>query len=86
MLPQGAGRAMVWVWDKAKNEMHNAANARPECKLDAIPAGQRREYQDEITATTVLKTQHLIPCRFCYRPMGRSHFEPVAGSGDKAGR
>lgn len=66
---------MAWVWDKRTGQMHNLANKTPQCGLDGAPADQLKTYDDEVTATTVLKTQHLIPCRFCYRPMQRSHFE-----------
>ena len=67
---------MAWVWDKRTMQMHDLARATPQCGLDDLPVDQRKEYDDEITATTVLKTQHLIPCRWCYRPGGRSHFRP----------
>jgi hypothetical protein len=63
---------MPWLWNKATMELHDLARARPECGIEAIAPEQRKVYDDEVTATTVLKTQHLIPCRFCYRPGGRT--------------
>lgn len=62
---------MAWVWDKRTMQLHDLARKTPQCGLDELPPDQARTYQDEITATTVAKTQHLIPCRWCYRPKGR---------------
>lgn len=63
---------MPWVWVKRTGEMHDLARRTEKCGLDGLAAGDAKTYQDEHTATTVLKTQHLIPCRWCYRPMGRT--------------
>jgi hypothetical protein len=65
---------VAWLWDKRTMQMHDLAQAQEACGIAGIPADQARTYEDEVTATTVLKTQHLIPCRFCYRPRGRTHF------------
>jgi hypothetical protein len=65
---------MPWLWDKRTLEMHDLARATAQCGIAAIPPDQAKTYDDEHTATTVLKTQHLIPCRWCYRPGGRSQF------------
>ena len=71
---------MAWLWDKRKNELHDLARAKPECGIESLAMDQVKTYDDEITATTVLKTQHLIPCRWCYRPGGRSTMHEGAAS------
>ncbi|HEV8359135.1 MAG TPA: hypothetical protein VGR28_01630 [Candidatus Thermoplasmatota archaeon] len=65
---------MAWVWDKRTMQMHDLSKRTPQCGIDDLPKDQGKVYEDEHTATTVVKTQHLIPCRFCYRPTGRSQF------------
>lgn len=72
MLPDRARRAMPWLWDKRTGEMHDLARRAPQCNLREAEPGETKTYADEHTATTVLKTQHLIPCRWCYRPKGRT--------------
>lgn len=72
MLPDRVRGPMPWVWNKRTNEMHDLAHKVMACKLDDLAPEDGRVYEDEVTATTVLKTRHLIPCRFCYRPRGRT--------------
>lgn len=63
---------MPWLWDKRTMQMHDLSRATEKCGIADVPPEQARTYSDEVTATTVLKTQHLVPCRWCYRPGGRS--------------
>jgi hypothetical protein len=63
---------MAWLWDRRTMEMHDLSKAQPQCNIAAIPKDQAKRYDDEVTATTVLKTRHLVPCRWCYRPGGRT--------------
>ena len=71
MLPHDAGGRVPWLWDKRTMQLHDLARATPACGIEGLAAEQARTYEDEVTATTVMKTQHLVPCRHCYRPMGR---------------
>lgn len=64
--------AMPWLWDKRTGQMHDLRRESAQCGLAGLPPGESKTYEDEHTATTVLKTQHLVPCRWCYRPVGRT--------------
>lgn len=74
-MPRGRCEGVPWLWDKRTMQMHDLSHKTPACGIDGLAPGEGRSYEDEVTATTVLKTRHLIPCRHCYRPGGRSHFE-----------
>lgn len=55
-----------FVIDTERGVVHHAANARPECGLDDIPAEKRQERADQLDATMVMKTRHYSACPFCY--------------------
>jgi hypothetical protein len=58
---------MPWLWDLRTQQMHDLSRAEARCGLEGFAEDQAKTYEDERTAATVLKTRHLVPCRFCWR-------------------
>lgn len=61
---------MAWLWDQRTMQLHDLSRAEARCGIEGIPPGMSKTYEDQVTATTVAKTRHLVPCRWCTRPGG----------------